>query len=92
MQNSVVTQKEGVDLVCEKIVQKLEPGSFKKACIKVLEIAGQEGKRVLLATKGICTERDMKDPIVRKSIRLLAFEIKLPYDEALKNIRAFVSN
>ncbi len=92
MQNSVVTQKEGVDLLCKKIIEKLEPGGFKKACIRVLELAGQDGKRVLLATKGISSEKAMRDPNVRKVIRLMAFETKLPYSEALNSLRAFINN
>lgn len=92
MKNSVLTQKEGVDLLCEKIVETLEPGSLKDACAKILKQARKEGELILLALKGIRTEKDIKDPGVRRTIRRIAEEIHLPYDEALNDIRVFVSH
>jgi len=92
MQNSVLTQKEGVDLLCEKIAETLEPGSLKDACIKILKHVPKEGERILLALKGIRTANDINNPGVRRTIRRIAGEINLPYDEALNDLRVFVNN
>lgn len=92
MKNSVLTQKEGVYLLCKKIAETLEPGSIKDACIKTLKKVPKEGEILLLALKGIRTGNDIDNPGVRRTIRRIAEEINLPYDEALNDLRAFVSN
>lgn len=92
MQKSVLTQKEGVNLLCEKIAETLEPGSLKDACIKILKQVPKEGEIILLALKGIRTEKDIADPGVRRTIKRIADRINLPYDEALNDLRAFVAN
>jgi hypothetical protein len=92
MQNSVLTQKEGVDLFCEKILERFDPGNLKEAWIKVFEKVRSEGERILLAEQGIRTERDVEKPRVRRFIRRISLEINLSYDEVLSDLRDFIKN